>query len=48
MPDSTLESVLSKSRSFNPPADFVNQSYVRSFRDYEQLYSKAAANFEGF
>lgn len=48
MPDSTIESVLNEDRLFNPPSEFVNQSYVRSFREYEQLYSKATANPERF
>lgn len=48
MSDPTIESVLHEERLFNPPSEFSNQAYVRSVREYEQLYSKAAANPERF
>ena len=48
MPDSTIESILHEDRLFEAPASFSDQAYVRSRREYEQLYSKAAANPERF
>jgi acetyl-CoA synthetase len=48
MSDPTIESVLHEERLFNPPSEFSDQAYVRSVREYEQLYSKAAANPERF
>ncbi len=48
MSDPTIESVLHEERLFTPPSEFSNQAYVRSVREYEQLYSKAAANPERF
>jgi acetyl-CoA synthetase len=48
MSESNIESILTEERSFSPSAEFANQSYVRSPREYEQLYSKAAANPERF
>jgi len=48
MSDATIESVLNEDRLFNPPSEFSDQAYVRSVREYEQLYSKAAANPERF
>jgi acetyl-CoA synthetase len=48
MSDPTIESVLHEERLFSPPPAFSDQAYVRSVREYEQLYSKAAANPERF
>jgi acetyl-CoA synthetase len=48
MSESNIESILNEERSFSPSAEFANQSYVRSPREYEQLYSKAAANPDRF
>jgi acetyl-CoA synthetase len=48
MSESNIESILNEERSFSPSAEFANESYVRSPREYEQLYSKAAANPERF
>ncbi|MFM1842890.1 MAG: acetyl-coenzyme synthetase [Cyanobacteriota bacterium] len=44
----TIESILQENRLFEPPADFSEQAYVRSVREYDQLYSKAASNPERF
>ena len=48
MSESNIESILNEERSFSPDAEFANQAYVRNLREYEQLYSKAAANPERF
>jgi acetyl-CoA synthetase len=48
MSESNIESILNEERSFSPSAEFANESYVRSPREYEQLYSKACANPERF
>ncbi|MGA1621936.1 MAG: acetate--CoA ligase [Synechocystis sp.] len=44
----TIESILQENRLFEPPLAFSEQAYVRSVREYEQLYSKAASNPERF
>ncbi len=44
----TIESVLHEERLFNPPTVFSDQAYIRSEREYEQLYSRAAGNPEKF
>ncbi|UAJ72173.1 acetate--CoA ligase [Synechocystis sp. PCC 7339] len=44
----TIESILQEERLFNPPTEFSEQAYVRSGREYEQLYSRAANNPEKF
>jgi acetyl-CoA synthetase len=43
-----IESVLHEDRLFAPPSAFSEQAYIRSVREYEQLYSKAASNPEKF
>jgi acetyl-CoA synthetase len=48
MSESNIESILNEERSFSPSAEFANQAYVRNLREYEQLYSKAAANPDRF
>ena len=44
----SIESVLTETRSFPPPAAFAQQARVKSFADYEQLYRRAADDPEGF
>jgi acetyl-CoA synthetase len=44
----TIESILQEERLFQPPAEFSERAYVRSGREYEQLYSRAASNPEKF
>lgn len=48
MSQTTIESILQEKRLFSPPAEFSQQAYVRSVREYEQLYDKAKANPERF
>jgi acetyl-CoA synthetase len=43
-----IESVLSESRLFPPPADFASQAEVGSFEEYEKLYARAEADPENF
>ncbi len=43
-----IESTLHEERLFNPPSEFSERAYVRSVREYEQLYSRAASNPEKF
>jgi len=45
---SSIESVLTETRSFPPPAEFAKQAHVGSQADYEALYARAAADPEGF
>src|SRR6476619_672497 len=37
-----IESVLSESRVFDPPAEFSANAYVKSFEEYERIYDHAA------
>ncbi len=48
MTNVAIESVLHEERIFNPPSQFSEQSYIRTLREYEQIYSKAASNPERF
>ena len=43
-----IESVLSESRVFPPPADFSEHAYVKSFEEYEKLYNESVADPEAF
>lgn len=44
----SIESVLSESRIFPPPADFASKAHVKSFDDYEQMYAEAEADPAAF
>jgi acetyl-CoA synthetase len=48
MSQATIESILQEKRLFSPPPEFSQQAYVRSLREYEQLYDKAKGNPERF
>lgn len=48
MSPATIESILQEKRLFSPPSEFSQQAYVRSLREYEQLYDKAKGNPERF
>ncbi|MGD9562896.1 MAG: acetate--CoA ligase [Pyrinomonadaceae bacterium] len=43
-----IESVLSESRVFPPPAEFAADAYIKSFEEYERLYAEAKADPQGF
>ncbi|HEX9103016.1 MAG TPA: acetate--CoA ligase [Polyangia bacterium] len=43
-----IESLLSETRVFPPPADFAARARVPSMAEYEALYARAAADLEGF
>jgi acetyl-CoA synthetase len=45
---SSIESVLTETRSFPPPADFAEAAHVKSFSEYEDLYQRAAHDPEEF
>ncbi|MBI1336617.1 MAG: acetate--CoA ligase [Phycisphaera sp.] len=45
---SGMESVLSESRKFPPPAAFASQAHIKSFADYEALYRQSIDNPEKF
>jgi acetyl-CoA synthetase len=45
---SSIESVLTETRSFPPPSEFSAKSRVKSLAEYEQLYRQADENPEGF
>ncbi len=49
MPDAnTIESILNESRLFSPPAEFAQNAHIKSFDEYERLYSEAAADIPAF
>jgi acetyl-CoA synthetase len=48
MSTSSIESVLSETRSFPPPAAFAREARVKSAAEYEALYERAARDPEGF
>ena len=48
MSSTSIESVLTETRSFAPPAQFAAKAHVKSFADYEALYARAAADPDGF
>ena len=47
-PSGTIESVLTETRSFPPPAEFATAARVKSFAEYEALYARAAEDPEAF
>ncbi|MEO8706065.1 MAG: acetyl-coenzyme A synthetase N-terminal domain-containing protein, partial [Kofleriaceae bacterium] len=48
MSSTSIESVLSETRSFPPPAAFSKDARVKSLAEYEALYEHAARDPEGF
>jgi len=48
MSSTSIESVLTETRNFAPPAEFAAKAHVKSFADYEALYARAAADPDGF
>jgi acetyl-CoA synthetase len=48
MSSTSIESVLTETRSFPPPAAFAKLSRVKSLAEYEALYDRAAQDPEGF
>jgi acetyl-CoA synthetase len=48
MSSTSIESVLTETRSFAPPAEFAERAHVKSFADYEALYARAAKDPDGF
>ena len=43
-----IESVLNEDRVFPPPADFAANAHIKSFEEYERIYSEAAADVPAF
>src|ERR1700690_4366729 len=48
MAQSTIESVLTETRSFPPPVAFAATAHVSSMGAYEALYARAAEDPDGF
>jgi acetyl-CoA synthetase len=48
MSTSSIESVLTETRSFAPPKEFAAAARVGSMADYEKLYRRADEDPEGF
>jgi acetyl-CoA synthetase len=47
-PNDAVESVLSESRHFPPPADFAAQANIKSFEEYDRLYRRSIEQPETF
>src|SRR5664279_409198 len=45
---SSIQSVLTETRSFPPPAAFAARAHVKSLAEYEAMYQRAEANPEAF
>lgn len=43
-----IESVLNEERVFPPPPEFAANAHIKSFEEYERLYSQAAADVPAF
>lgn len=43
-----MESLKQESRKFDPPKEFVEQAYVKSFEEYKRLYDRSINDPEGF
>jgi acetyl-CoA synthetase len=43
-----IESVLQEERVFQPPVEFAAGAHIKSFAEYEQIYSQAAADPQAF
>jgi acetyl-CoA synthetase len=48
MSQHSIESVLTETRTFPPPAAFARQASVQSIAQYEQMYRRAAEDPEGY
>ena len=48
MSKADIESVLQEKRIFEPPKDFSAKAHIKSFQEYEQLYTQAEQDPEGF
>lgn len=44
----TIESVLTEERTFPPSAEFAANAFVKSFEEYEKMYSEAEADLPAF
>lgn len=43
-----MESLKQESRKFDPPKEFVEQAYVKSFEEYKRLYDRSINDPDGF
>ncbi|GAB4434263.1 MAG: acetate--CoA ligase [bacterium] len=43
-----MESLKQESRKFDPPKEFVEQAYIKSFEEYKRLYDRSVNDPEGF
>ncbi|MFT3700416.1 MAG: acetate--CoA ligase [Kofleriaceae bacterium] len=48
MSGSSIDSVLTETRSFPPPAEFSAKAHVKSMAEYEAMYQRADANPDAF
>jgi acetyl-CoA synthetase len=44
----TITSMMEETRKFAPPQDFVNQAYIKSREEYEQMWKRSIEDPEGF
>lgn len=43
-----MESLKQESRKFDPPKEFVEQAYIKSYEEYKRLYDRSVNDPEGF
>ncbi|MFQ5550886.1 MAG: acetate--CoA ligase [Gemmatimonadales bacterium] len=48
MADERIQSILSESRTFDPPKSFAERSLVRSMQEYRELYDRSIADPDAF
>ncbi|SMF33368.1 acetate--CoA ligase [Desulfovibrio gilichinskyi] len=48
MSEKSIENLVTEQRTFDPPADMQNQAFIGSMKQYDEIYSKAAKDPEGF
>jgi acetyl-CoA synthetase len=48
MSQPTIESILQENRLFPPPAEFSQNTQIKSLEEYQQLYEKAKADPRSF
>jgi acetyl-CoA synthetase len=48
MAETTIESLLEEKRIFDPPREFSNKAYIKSFEEYKQIYAKSISDPESF
>jgi len=48
MAQNSIESLLEEKRIFDPPREFSNKAYIKSFEEYKQIYERSISDPESF